>query len=104
MDTFGSAILSFIERLSSLWRLKRTSIIEKGPQKLFFIFIWGFVHSFLLLGGAYDINKLFFFLFSCPPPPPPPSPPSSLKRSYARRSLFQSRAGEKDSTQISLWT
>ena len=32
VDTLGPAILSFIERLSSLWRLRCTSVIEKGPQ------------------------------------------------------------------------
>ena len=32
----GPAILSFIEKLSSLRRLKCTSIIEKGPQSLSF--------------------------------------------------------------------
>ena len=37
MDTLGPAILSFIERLSSLRRLKCTSIIEKGPQSVSFI-------------------------------------------------------------------
>ena len=37
MDTFGTAILSFIERLSSLRRLKSTSKIEKGPQSVSFI-------------------------------------------------------------------
>ena len=37
MDTFGAAILSFIERLFSLRRLKCTSIIEKGPQSVSFI-------------------------------------------------------------------
>ena len=29
--------MSFIEKLSSLWRLKCTSIIEKGPQSVSFI-------------------------------------------------------------------
>ena len=29
--------VSFIERLSSLWRLKCTSMIEKGPQSVSFI-------------------------------------------------------------------
>ena len=33
----GTGHLSFIERLSSLWRLKCTSIIEKGPQSVSFI-------------------------------------------------------------------
>ena len=33
----GQAILSFIERLSFLRRLKCTSIIEKGPQSVSFI-------------------------------------------------------------------
>ena len=37
VDTFGPAILSFIPRLSCLWRLKYTSIIEKGPQIVSFI-------------------------------------------------------------------
>ena len=37
MDTLGPAILFFIERLSSLWRLKCTSIIEKGAQSVSFI-------------------------------------------------------------------
>ena len=37
MDTLGPAILSFIERLSSLWRLKCTSVIEEGPQSVSFI-------------------------------------------------------------------
>ena len=31
MSTFGPAVLRFIERLSSLRRLKCTSMIEKGP-------------------------------------------------------------------------
>ena len=33
----GPAILSFIERLSSVWRLKCTSIMEMGPQSVSFI-------------------------------------------------------------------
>ena len=33
----GPQSVSFIERLSSLWRLKCTSIIEKGPQSVSFI-------------------------------------------------------------------
>ena len=37
MDKLEPAILSFIERLSSLRRLKCTSIIEKGPQSASFI-------------------------------------------------------------------
>ena len=37
IETLRPAILSFIERLSSLWRLKCTSIIEKGPQSVPFI-------------------------------------------------------------------
>ena len=38
MDTFGPGILFFIlERLSSLWRIKCTSIIEKGPLNVSFI-------------------------------------------------------------------
>ena len=39
MDTLGlgPAIMSFIERLSSLRRLKCTSIIENGPQSVSFI-------------------------------------------------------------------
>ena len=32
IDILGPGILSFIERLCSLLRLKCTSIIEKGPQ------------------------------------------------------------------------
>ena len=28
------AILSFIERFSSLWRLNCTSVVEKGPQSV----------------------------------------------------------------------
>ena len=38
MDTLGSAVLSFIERLSSLWMLKCTSIKEKGPQNVMSLF------------------------------------------------------------------
>ena len=34
---FGPAVLSFKVRLSSLWRSKYTSIIEKGPQNVSFI-------------------------------------------------------------------
>ena len=37
MVTLGPAILFFIERLSSLWRLKCIAIIEKGPQSVSFI-------------------------------------------------------------------
>ena len=33
----GPQSVSFIERLSSLWGLKCTSIIEKGPQSMSFI-------------------------------------------------------------------
>ena len=29
--------MSFIERLSSLWRLKCASLVEKGPQSVSFI-------------------------------------------------------------------
>ena len=39
----GPGILSFIERLSFLWRLKCTSIIEKGPQSVSFIERWFFL-------------------------------------------------------------
>ena len=48
----GQTILSFIERLSSLRRLKCTSIIEKGPQNVSFIesfsivfFTWSVHHQ-----------------------------------------------------------
>ena len=34
MNTFGPAILSFLERLSSLRRIECTVIIEKGPQSV----------------------------------------------------------------------
>ena len=34
MDMLASDILSFIERLSSLWWLKCTRIIEKGSQSV----------------------------------------------------------------------
>ena len=34
---FGPQNVSFIERLSSHWKLKCTSIIEKGPQSVSFI-------------------------------------------------------------------
>ena len=37
MDTLGPAFLKSIERLSSLQRLKCTSMIEKGPQSGSFI-------------------------------------------------------------------
>ena len=37
MDTLEQDLLFFIERLSSLWGLKCTSIIEKGPQIVSFI-------------------------------------------------------------------
>ena len=33
----GPAALSFMERLSPLWRLKCTNTIEKGPQGVSFI-------------------------------------------------------------------
>ena len=46
MDTLGPAILPFIERLSSLRRLKCTSIIEKGPQSVSFI-VASFIQSVL---------------------------------------------------------
>ena len=36
-EELEAAILSFVERLSSLRRLKCTSIIEKGPQSVSFI-------------------------------------------------------------------
>ena len=47
MDTLGPAILSFIERLSSLQRLKCTSIIEKGPQSVSFIEMFCSIVSFI---------------------------------------------------------
>ena len=46
MDMLGPGILSFIERLSSLWRLKSTSIIEKGPQSVY-IYV-SFIERFIL--------------------------------------------------------
>ena len=52
MDTLGlgPAIMSFIERLSSLRRLKCTSIIENGPQSVSFIerLFWTSTHMQLL--------------------------------------------------------
>ena len=45
MDPFGLVILLFIERLSSLQRLKCTGIIEKGPQSVSFIERFFFLYS-----------------------------------------------------------
>ena len=50
MDTLGPGSLSFIDRLSSLRRLKCTSIIEKGPQSLSLIEVFSIV-SFSFTGG-----------------------------------------------------
>ena len=57
----GPAFLSFIERLSSLWMLKCTSIIEKRPLSVSFIarfivsFIWS-VHYKVLLYTSYTLK------------------------------------------------
>ena len=50
MDMLGAAILSFIERLSSLRRLKCTSIIEKGPQSV------SFIERFFLLCPPFRVS------------------------------------------------
>ena len=47
----GSTILSFIERLSSLWRLKCTSMIEKRPQSESRFFV-SFSSECPLFGGS----------------------------------------------------
>ena len=52
MDTLGAAILSFIERLSSLWRLKCTSIIEKGCQTV------SFIERFFLLHPIFRVSVI----------------------------------------------
>ena len=61
MGTLGPAILSFIERLSSLWRSKYTDIIDLGPQSVSFI---GGLSSLRRL-KCTSIREKVFFLF-CP--------------------------------------
>ena len=72
----GAAIVSIIERLSSLWRLKCTSVIEKGSQNVSFIerlsSLWRLKCTSVIDLGPQNVSfieRLFFYcvLYSeCP--------------------------------------
>ena len=47
--------MTFIERLSSLWRLKCISIIEKGPQSVSFI-----ERLFFLLCPLFGVSIILY--------------------------------------------
>ena len=63
MDPFGLVVLFFIERLSSLWRLKCNGIIEKGPQSVSFIYRGFFLYSQCPLSST--VQKFIFCSTSC---------------------------------------
>ena len=65
----GPQIVSFIERLSSLWRLKCTSIIENRPQSVsfierFFLLCPLFRVSFIRSSTVFHIKFFYFSLSS----------------------------------------
>ena len=51
----GSQNVSFIERLSSLWRLKCTSTIEKGPQSV------SFIESYCVFYSECPLSKVLLY-------------------------------------------
>ena len=54
----GPQSVSFIERLSSLWRLKCTGIIEKGPRSV------SFIERFFTLFKMSIISERFYCIIT----------------------------------------
>ena len=72
MDTFGQAILSFIEKLSSIRGLKCTSIIEKGPQSVsfierFFFLLCPLLRVSIIRGSTVALARVPLFLMKNKP-------------------------------------